>query len=262
MQNNLDINGFINSAAVSGEIARFLMIFLRISIFMAMMPIFSSQNSPVQFKMGMAVAFALVITPVVNFELGNTPIALVIMKEIVISMLLGGIGYMVFTGVNMAGQIMSNSMSLAIATSFDPEFGQSAEMSRLLEAVVTLLFFIMNAHQDMIYIFVKSFELIPPGQIKMNNLMIAGMFGGAKLFVMAIKVGAPVMVGLLMANLLLGFLYKAAPQVNIMFVSFPIFILLGMVLLISGMPAFLHIMGGYINDIKNNMYNVLVMGTK
>ncbi|MBF0565288.1 MAG: flagellar biosynthetic protein FliR [Nitrospirae bacterium] len=262
MQNNLDINGFINSAAVSGDIARFLIIFLRISIFMAMMPIFSSQNSPVQFKMGLAVAFALVITPVVNFDLGDTPIALVIMKEIVLSMLLGGVGLLVFTGVSMAGQIMSNSMSLSIATYFDPQFGQSAEMSRLLEAIVTLLFFIMNAHQDMIYIFVKSFELIPPGQIKMNNLMIAGMFGGAKLFVMAIKVGAPVMVGLLVANLLLGFLYKAAPQVNIMFVSFPIFIFFGMVLLIAGMPVFLHVVAQYIGGMKQDMYDVLQMGTR
>jgi flagellar biosynthetic protein FliR len=127
--------------------------------------------------------------------------------------------------------------------------------------VLTLLFVAMDAHHDLIFMFAKSYELLPPSRIVLDKSMINAFLGGGKLFILAIKVAAPVMVGMLVANLLLGLLYKAAPQINIFFVSFPIFIFVGLMLMIISMPIMIYVFGINIANIKNDMYRVMELST-
>jgi flagellar biosynthetic protein FliR len=254
------MDDLINSGLVSRQIGNFLLILLRISIFMMMMPVFSSKNVPSQYKIAFSIALAVLITPLVDFKLDdNEEIAFTIFKEIVLAMALGGAARLVFYAADMSGQLMSNGMSLSIATSFDPEFGQSAEVGRFLGIVVTLIFFAMDIHHDLITAFVKSFEVLPPGQIKMDTLMMNKLFGGAKVFILSLKLAAPVMVGMVVANLLLGLLYKAAPQINIMFVSFPIFLFVGLILMMLTMPIFFTVVAGQFNELKGVLYETLLM---
>ncbi|MBF0567712.1 MAG: flagellar biosynthetic protein FliR [Nitrospirae bacterium] len=249
----------INSGLVSKQIGNFALVLLRVSIVMAMLPIFSSQNISPQYKIAFSVALAVLITPLVNFNLdGKEEIVFTVFKEIVLAMALGAAARLVFFAADMAGQLMSNGMSLSIATSFDPEFGQSAEVSRFLGVLVTLLFFIMDIHHDLIGALVKSFEVLPPGQIKVNPLMIYSFSGGSKVFILALKLAAPVMVGMVVANLLLGLLYKAAPQINIMFVSFPIFLFVGLILMMLTMPVFLRVIAGQFDNLKGVLYETLL----
>ncbi|MBF0338149.1 MAG: flagellar biosynthetic protein FliR [Nitrospirae bacterium] len=258
---NMNIIELLNSELVSKQIGIFVLILLRTSIFMAMMPLFSSSNSPAQFKLAIAVALAFVLTPVIHFEIkaGGNYFSL-IAREIILSMLLGGAVRLAFVAVNMAGQMISNGMALSIATSFDPEFGQSAEVSRLLGILVSLLFFAMDAHHDLIYIFAKSFEVVPPGQVNIDKLMIYGMFGGLKVFVIAIKLGAPVMIAMVVLNFLLGFLYKASPQINIFFVSFPLFIIVGFTVMLLSIPPFFQVVSSVFENLRYEMHKILVMG--
>ncbi|MBF0537986.1 MAG: flagellar biosynthetic protein FliR [Nitrospirae bacterium] len=258
MNNNL--MELINSALVSKQIAKFVFILLRVSIFMAMIPLFSTKNSPAQFKLAIAVALAFVLTPVVQFEVKGGNYFGLIAREIILAMLMGSAVRLVFVAVEMAGQMMSNGMALSIATSFDPEFGQSAEISRLFSILVTLLFFAINAHHDVIYIFAKSFEIIPPGQVNINAMMINEIFGGFKVFIIAIKMGAPVMIVMVVLNFLLGFLYKASPQINIFFVSFPLFIFVGFAIMILSVPTFFQLAIGVIEDMKYEMHKILQLG--
>ncbi|KJU87058.1 Type III secretion system inner membrane R protein [Candidatus Magnetobacterium bavaricum] len=258
---NINVIELINSDLASKQAGIFVLILLRTSIFMAMMPLFSSSNSPAQFKLGIAVALAFVLTPVVQFEIkeGNNYVSLIV-REIILSMFLGGAVRLAFVAVNIAGQMMSNGMALSIATSFDPEFGQSAEISRLLGILATLLFFAMDIHHDLIYIFARSFEVVPPGQVNLSKLMIYGMFGGLKVFVLAIKLAAPVMIAMVVLNFLLGFLYKASPQINIFFVSFPLFIFVGFIVMLLSIPPFFQVIADAFENIRDEMHKVLVMG--
>ncbi|MBF0457065.1 MAG: flagellar biosynthetic protein FliR [Nitrospirae bacterium] len=250
----------INSGLVSKQIGNFVLILLRISILMKMLPIFSSQNIPAQYKIAFSVALAVLITPLVDFKLdGKEELVVTIVKEVVLAMMLGVAARLVFFAADMAGQLMSNGMSLSIATSFDPEFGQSAEVARFLGVIVTLLFFIMDIHHDLIAAIVKSFEVLPPGQIKLNPSMVHTIFSGSKVFTLSLKLAAPVMVGMVVANLLLGLLYKAAPQINIMFVSFPIFLFVGLILMMSTLPIFFKVIAGQFNQLKDVLYETLLL---
>ncbi len=254
------MDSLIDSGLVSRQIGNFVLILLRVSIFMMMLPVFTSKNVPTQYKIAFSIALAVLITPLVDFTLDeNEEMPYTIFKEIVLAMAMGGAARLVFYAAEMAGQLISNGMSLSIATTFDPEFGQSAEIGRFLGILATLIFFVMNIHHDLITALVRSFEVLPPGQIKVEVLMINRLFGGAKVFLLALKLAAPVMVGMVVANLLLGLLYKAAPQINIMFVSFPIFLFVGLILLMITMPIYFTSIGQQFNNIKNVLYETLLM---
>jgi flagellar biosynthetic protein FliR len=241
---------------LSKYIPNFLFILLRASIFVSLLPFFGSRSFPAQFKIGFAIAIALVLTPVVEFEITESNIPILVFKEIIFGMALGLSVRFVFMAIDLAGQAISFSMGLAVANAFDPEFGQTAEVARLQGIIAMLLFLAMDAHHDLIYVFVKGYEFLPAGQANIRGLMQEGISLGSKVFIMAVKIAAPVMTGMLIASILFGFLYKAAPQINIFFVSFPVYIFLGFVLLLLSIPIFMHVVGGYFGEIREEMYRI------
>ncbi len=244
---------------IARYLPNFLFILLRAGIFLTMVPFFSSKNFPVQFKIGFAIALAAVLTPVVDFRPQEGSIPVLVFREFILGMTLGLAVRFVFLAFEMAGQVMSNVMGLSIATVFNPEFGQSTEVARLQGIIAMLLFLALDAHHDLIYVFVRSYDLVPAGRIDIRNLMTEGIGLGGRVFVIALKIAAPVTVAMVITNLLLGFLYKAAPQMNIFFVSFPIFIVVGYLIMLISVPVLLHVMTGYFGEIRDEMSRILAL---
>lgn len=212
-----------------------------------------------QFRLGLAVFISLLLTPVVNFTIAENSIPILIMKEIIIAMALGFAVRMIFLAVNLGGTFISYTMGLSMATVFNPEFGQDTLISEILGIMTMLLFLVMDAHHDLIFVFVKSFELLPVGKMNIAPLMpeVVAMVSG--LFVMSIKIAAPVMVGLLIVQLLTGFLYKVAPQMNIFFVALPLNIFIGIMLMILSIPVFEHVLGISFSDMRGEMIKLLML---
>lgn len=245
---------------LSGYVPNFLFILLRAGIFVAVMPYFSSRSFPAQFKIGLAVAIAFVLAPVVEFQTAGRSIPFMVIREMVFALALGFSVRFVFYAVDLAGQAISYSMGLAMATSFDPEFGgQSAEVARLQGAVAALMFFAMDGHHDVVYIFARGYEVLPAGQADMRALALEALDLGGRMFVMGLKIAAPVMTGMLVTSILLGFIYKAAPQINIFFVSFPIYIFVGFLLMLLSIPVLAHVLGGYFGEMSAEMQRVFAI---
>ncbi|MBF0540860.1 MAG: flagellar biosynthetic protein FliR [Nitrospirae bacterium] len=236
----------------------FLMVFLRIGVFMLMLPFFASKSFPTQFKIGLIVSLAVVLTPIVKPVMDTHNILAVIAKEVILGVLLGLCVRTIFMAVNMAGQLMSYSMGMSMATVFDPEYGQSAEIARLLGIIVMLVFFSLDAHHEIIYLFAKSFEILPLGVINIETMLPLGIRFGSMVFIMALKMAAPIMVGMAVASLLFGYMYKAAPQINIFFVSYPVYLFVGFIIIILSMPIFFKFLTISIEQIRTEMYKVLV----
>ncbi len=239
--------------------AKFLLVLLRVTIFISLFPFFGSRNFPGQFKIGMALAFAAVITPIIEFDITEETIPVLISKEVILGIVLGLTVRFVFLAVNTAGQAISNAVGLSMATVFDPEFGQSAEIARLLGILAMLFFIVADAHHDLIFIFVKSYELIPAGGANINDLMVESSRIVNKLFLIAVKIAAPVVTGMLVSQLLLGFIYKATPQINIFFVSLPLQIFLGYLLLLLSIPVFAYVLMGIFSDMREDLHRALAI---
>jgi flagellar biosynthetic protein FliR len=87
--------------------------------------------------------------------------------------------------------------------------------------------------------------------------VVLSMMSG--LFVLALKICAPVTVGLLISHLLTGFLYKAAPQMNIFFITMPLNIFLGFLLIILSIPVFEYLMGVKFSDLRGEMVRIVTL---
>ena len=243
----------------AGYIHNFLFILLRAGIVISLLPFFVSKNFPAQFKIGFVIAIALILTPIVELNVSNTAIPLLVMREVIVGIILGLMARFVFFAVDIAGQMVSNAMGLSIATIFNPELGQTTELARLYGMIAMLIFLAMDAHHDLIYVFVRSYEWLPVGHIDIKNLAAEIVLVSGRIFLIALKISAPVVIAMLISSLLLGFIYKAVPQMNILFIGFPVYIFVGFVVIIAGIPVFAHVIGGYFNGIKDELAKILAL---
>jgi len=240
-------------------IYNFLFILLRAGIVVSLLPFFGSRNFPAQFKIGFIVAIALILTPVVELNVSKTGIPFVVMREAIIGIILGLTARFIFLAVEMAGQVISNAMGLSIAAIFDPDFGESTQIARFYGMAAMLIFLSMDAHHDLIYVFVKSYEWLPGGQISVKDLIPEVISVSGEMFLIALKISAPVVIAMLISHLLLGFIYKAAPQMNIFFIGYPVYIFVGFVVILMGIPVLTQVIGGYLNGIKDEMVRIIAI---
>jgi flagellar biosynthesis protein FliR len=145
---------------------------------------------------------------------------------------------MFFTGVQLAGQIAGFQMGLAIANVMDPM--SSAQLPILAEfknLFAVLIFLVTNAHHWFFRALVESFTLVPPFHIQVHdNLFAAVMAAAANIFIIAVKIGAPVMGAMLITSVAFGLLARTVPQMNVFIVAMPIKIILGLIFLSISLP--------------------------
>lgn len=250
-------------SAFSPDMYTFVLVLLRAGIFMSMLPVFGSKNFPMQFKIGLAVAFAALLSPIVHVDTANISLPVLVMREAALGIVLGATARAIFFAVDMGGQMISNAMGLSIATVFNPELGQSTEVARIYGIIAMLIVLAIDGHHELISVFVQSYDWLPLGQINVDNLILSKVVeAGSKVFIIALKISAPVLVGMLMVNILMGFLHKAAPQVNIFFVSFPVFLALGFLIMAMSVPVFTHFFSGQFHEVNNEMFRILAAARK
>lgn len=241
-------------------IPNFLFILLRAGIMVFFLPFFGSKTFPASFRIGFALSLALMLAPVVSFPVERAAVPLIVLREALFGMLFGLAARFLFYAVDMAGQVMSNATGLSIATVFNPEIGQSTEIARLYGILAVLLFFGVDAHHDLIALFVASYEWVPAGTpVAAADLASAGLDFTTRIFALALKISAPVVIVLLVANLLLGLLSKAVPEINVLFTGFPVYIFLGLTVMLLGLPVFAYVMGASFSQIKGELMRVMMI---
>ncbi len=235
----------------------FLFILLRTSIVMSFLPVFSSRNLPMQFKAGFLIVIAIFLAPIVEVKISLDELPFLVIQEAFFGIVLGMSARAIFMAVEMAGQVMSNVMGLSIATAFNPEIGQSTEIGRFYGLTAMLIFLTVDVHHDLIYVFVKSYEILQPGNIYAENLITRAISGGSNLFILALKLSAPVVIIMFILNIVFGFLYKAAPQMNIFFITYPVFIFVGFLVMLISVPVFINVLVDNFGTLKEQMSRVL-----
>ncbi|RJQ13394.1 MAG: type III secretion protein [Nitrospiraceae bacterium] len=253
------LNDLNNTGLLSGYITNFMFILLRSGIFLSLLPVIGGKEMPGQFRLGLAVFIAIMLTPVVKFEIGEDVIPLLILKEALFALALGLTVRFLFMAINLAGHVISQVMGMSVAGVFNPEVGETTIISEAIGIMAMLYFLVTDAHHELIYIFVKSYELVPAGHLNIMPVIPEVMAMGNKMFILALKIGAPVIVGLLISNILAGFLYRVAPQMNIFFIAMPLNIFLGFFLLMLGIPVFEYVFSVNFSDLRGEMSRIIAM---
>lgn len=250
----------------------FLLIFCRITAFFVVVPVFSSQGVPTTFKIGISFFVALVV-----FSANGTGITipqdfsyiLLIMREVLIGLLLGFIGYLMFMAIQTAGSFIDIQIGFGIANVIDPMTGTSAPILGNFKYMIALLMFLsMNGHHHLLDAIVYSYKWIP-----MNNDLFLRMVDGslseflirtfAQSFVLAFQMSAPLVTALFLTDVGLAFLARTAPQYNVFVIGVPLKIIIGIALLLVLMPGLAVLFQNLFEIMFESMENLLgLMGKK
>ncbi|PIS10056.1 MAG: flagellar biosynthetic protein FliR [Bdellovibrio sp. CG10_big_fil_rev_8_21_14_0_10_47_8] len=237
-----------------GQIIAFALVFLRIMAFVVAWPVFGTSNFPVHVKVLLALVLAMIQFPVTTFENTqliqiNDQIIFMSVRELCLGLALGFLMRMYFFAVSIAGEIMSVTMGLGAAQLYNPAMGSQSNVLEQFEVMLATLFFlVMNGHHLFLGGLAESFHLVPVAAIGLKTEAFASITPMIQsIFLIGLKISAPVLVSIFLAQIAMGIIGRAVPQINVLVTSFPVTVLLGLAVLIVTTPLFVGEMDGLTN---------------
>ena len=216
-----------------------LLPFIRISGMLIIAPVLSMDSVTVKIRIIIAIALTVAIYPLIEWPVID-PLSSNGLVEIIHQAMLGVIMGLFLQVVSaafvVAGQTISTTMGLAMATLADPNLGTVPVIGQLLTILGTLIFLAIGGHVILIDMLLESFRLIPIGErIIISEIYPELITWSSTMFLGAVLIAIPVTCVMLLINIGLGIIARAAPQLNIFAVGFPAMIIVGLFVLIFAM---------------------------
>lgn len=218
-------------------IAGYFWPFCRISgMFMVMVGI-GSRNLSARVRLLYAVAVTIVVAPTLSnmpdVDLFSISSFIISVQQTLIGVAIGFISLLVMQAFVVAGQAIGMQTSLGFASMIDPGSGQNVPVvGQFFLLLATLMFFAVDGHLVMIKMLVISFDTLPVGVQGLTQLTFQKIaHWGVWVFTAALAMSISAMVALLVINFSFGILTRAAPQLNIFSIGFPVTMLAGLLVL-------------------------------
>lgn len=231
---------------VGFSVEGFILVFARISGLFLSAPIFSSRQMPGQVKiilllvLAAMMAYSLPVTASLELTSPYSFLAAVVL-EVLVGYTIGFIAYMLFAGIQLAGQLMDMQMGFAIVNVVDPQSGmQIPLMGNLTQTIALLSYLAVNGHHYLLEAVAQSYQIIPVLGLKLSSAFYQGLFAvSAEMFVIALKVAAPLVIAILITDIAMGFIARTVPQMNVFIVGLPLKIMMGLGCLLLLLPVYL-----------------------
>jgi len=219
-------------------ISGLLTISIRLTGLMLFAPFFGSSAIPVRIKAGFVVALTLLLFPTVGKGIGTYAIAdwpILIITEFLIGVGMGLATNLIFEAIALAGSALSVQMGYSLANILDPQTQVDTTVIPLFyQSIVMLLFLRMDVHYWILRAIGKSFLYLPPGTTHLSSIFtMTVLTTGGELFGLGVQIAAPVLSATLVADIVLGLLAKASPQIPIIVVGPAVKSMLGILILIA-----------------------------
>jgi len=215
----------------------FYLTLFRMSVVLFVMPFFGD-TMPKVIKATLLIVLTLAVWPKLSFPAEYFPahpanLVAMFAGEIVLGMSLGIIVRMLIAAVQVGGGIINFQMGFSMVNAIDPLTGQSEPVTTHLIYMCTMLTFLaLNGHLNLIKALGTSFEIVPPGGLFLTpKLMTEVMVFSKQMFILGVRIAAPVILALFLVDLALALISKMAPQMNVMTMGFPIKIMVGFLFL-------------------------------
>ncbi len=221
--------------------------FVRIAALIGTAPILSDPSVPRRIKVGLAIFVTILVAPgieaVPNVQLMSGEGFLLITRQLLLGAAMGFAMRLAFAAIEYAGDVIGFQMGLGYATLLDPETNdQTPLLGSLLRYFASLAFLVANGPLLMIAGVSESFRGLPiAGSGGLFGDLQSLVMQGATVFSLALHMAMPVIAALLVTNVALGVMTRAAPQLNLFSIGFPITITVGLLVLVISMPAVLGI---------------------
>uniref|UniRef100_A0A7C4EKJ0 Flagellar biosynthetic protein FliR n=1 Tax=Fundidesulfovibrio putealis TaxID=270496 RepID=A0A7C4EKJ0_9BACT len=238
------------------EFYSFFLTAIRVSLVVFLLPFFGAGTIPNPVKGAFCVVLSLALWPRLSFPGTMLPqdtlgLILMICGELVLGLILDILIHFLFSAVMMGGHMIGFSMGFSMMNVLDPMSGtQDSVTAQFMYQCSLLIFLALNGHLFLLTGLAESFQLVPPGGLFITPSLADSIlvFAGS-LFTLAIKISAPVLASLFLVDLALALVSRAAPQMNVIQIGFPLKIGVGFLFMTLTLTALAHYVGDYIADL-------------
>jgi flagellar biosynthetic protein FliR len=243
----------LNAADVSMWVGRMWWPALRVSGFVLTAPAAGEAVVPGRVKIVLTLALAFLLAPLVEVPAGLSIFSAAGMLAAVLELLIGvSIGMVVqltFEALVFAGQSISLTMGLGFATLVDPQRGaQVPVLGQMFMIFGTLIYLSINGHLMLLGALAESFHSLPIGAHVGRDFLLSVVLWGARVFDTGLLIALPAVIALVIVNLALGVVTRAAPQLNLFGIGFTITLLSGFFVLLSGLDGIMSGISALINS--------------
>lgn len=217
----------LSSTDLDALLVLFFFPFARILAWLSFDPLLGNRTVPLRMRVVLGFALTVAIAPVLptapQVALVSGEGIVMLLQQIAIGAALGISLRIVFAIVEVAGSFMGMQMGLSFALMFDPINGaQTPVVSQFLVLTTTLILFAFNGHHLVIAALAQSFVDVPVGTTLAAPGFAAVVHWGGVMFSAGLHIALPVTAALLATNLTIGMMSRAAPQLNIFAIGFPL----------------------------------------
>ncbi|HUD49582.1 MAG TPA: flagellar biosynthetic protein FliR [Candidatus Baltobacteraceae bacterium] len=216
------------------DLTNWMMVFLRVSAMLAVFPVFSAVNFPVQLRLALGALLAALICPVLPPAVtqGQDLWGLVgtMALEVGVGLTLGFASRMIFFALDLAGAIISTEIGLQLPTSLNPmSGGQTNSAGSILYYLAAMLWLSLDMHHWMLVSLQKTYTYLPVGGAHLSGALMTDMIARtSQTFLIALQLSAPIMAVSFIISLVFAVLGRAVPQMNVFHESFVFRILIGL----------------------------------
>jgi flagellar biosynthesis protein FliR len=245
-----------------GQFETFLLIVVRVSTMLFVFPVFSAKQIPVQVRIGLAFLMGFVLYRTVP-AMAPLPdwgaLVAAVVSQVVLGLIVGFVAYLVFMGIQFAGEILDIQIGFAVANILSPQTQQQVTVIGELQlTLATLIFLATDSHLLMLQGIGGSFHLIPLPYINLDPGVVGNVMAFLQqAFLIVLKIGAPAAVALFLTNLALGLLARVAPQMNVFVVGLPLQIGVGLVMMALSVPLLGYVAPQLFQQTAQNMDTVM-----
>jgi flagellar biosynthetic protein FliR len=222
---------------LTGKILGFILVVTRIGAFFAVSPVFSWKAIPTRTRLAVVVLvslfFAAINTcPVKSSDIQFIQVVLLLANELIYGLALGYVAVLIFSTVRLAARICERQMGLTMANILDPLSGENAQpVAMIMEMIFILLFLSANGHHLFLMAISKSYETFPitttPDIARLTESVIVA---GSTMLTLGLKMAVPILSAFLLIMVVLAVLARIAPETNILFLSLPLRVGLGLIM--------------------------------
>lgn len=251
-------------ATLQANALLFGLMLTRVGAMFATAPVLGSRVIPMRVRVGLGVVVAISVLPMVAEDSGPMPTsavayAILAGKEVIIGLLIGLVAQMVFAAVQLAGSFVDIGAGFAIATTIDPVNNTNLTvLGRAYNMIATAAFIAVGGHLFLMQAVVSSFQLLPPDRIPRMDVFVEGiLLRSDEMFVIALQLAAPLMAALLITDVALGIMSRAAPQMNVFIVGLPVKVGLALVGTAVLLPSFVTHLNGVTWQMLTDLSDIL-----
>jgi len=229
------------------------------------LPVLGSPSIHRQVKIGLSLFLSLIIFPlvagtqIISFPVEWMSYTLALARELLLGIILGYSVKLLFVGIQLAGQIIGFQMGFTMANIIDPQSGiQTPLISSFKNILAILIFLSLDAHYGILKGLIESFSVVPLTGFSLQPLLVQKVVNlVGDIFVISLKIGAPIIVTLLITQVALGIVVRMVPQINIFMLSFPLKIGIGLIMIGLCLPYFLYFLRGLFFNIYEELFLIL-----